>query len=75
MEEAEWAIEVMKELGVPVACTMRVGPTGDFDDVSPGDCAVRMANTGKYYPCTGRARLIRSHSSAGISFELSGNMN
>ena len=35
MEEAEWAIEVMKELGVPVACTMRVGPTGDFDDVSP----------------------------------------
>ena len=42
-----WAIEVMKELGVPVACTMRVGPTGDLANVPPGDCAVRMAKAGR----------------------------
>ena len=47
MEEAAWAIEVMKELGVPVACTMRVGPTGDFDDIPPGECAARMATAGQ----------------------------
>ncbi len=47
MEEAEWAIEVMKELGVPIACTMRMGPTGDQHDVSVGECAVRMAKAGE----------------------------
>ena len=30
MEEAEWAIEVMKEMGIPVALTMGLGPTGDI---------------------------------------------
>ena len=49
MEEAEWAIEVMKELEVPVACTMVMGPTGDLDDVSPGDCVVRMAKAVELY--------------------------
>ena len=38
----------MKELGIPVGCTMRMGPTGDMDDVSPGDCAIRMAKAGWY---------------------------
>ena len=52
MEEAEWAIEVMKELGVPVACTLRMGPTGDMQNISPGECAVRMTKAGKYCPCT-----------------------
>jgi len=46
VEEAEWAIETLKETGLPVACTMRMGPTGDIDDVAPGDCAVRMAKAG-----------------------------
>ena len=49
VKEAEWAIEVMKELGVPVACTMRVGPTGDFDDVPPGECALSMAKAGEIW--------------------------
>ena len=47
MEEAEWSIEVMKELKVPIACTMRICPAGDHDGVSPQDCAVRMAKAGK----------------------------
>ncbi len=46
IEEMEWAIEVMKEVGVPIACTMRMGPTGDKENISPGDCAVRMAQAG-----------------------------
>ena len=49
MEEAEWAIEVMKELGIPVACTMRMGPTGDMHNVLAGECAVRMAKAGECY--------------------------
>ncbi len=36
----------MKEVGVPIACTMRIGPSGDKNNVSPGDCAVRMAQAG-----------------------------
>ena len=47
VEEAEWAIEIMKELKVPVACTMRMGPTGDIHNVSPGECALRMARAGQ----------------------------
>ncbi|XP_072045944.1 betaine--homocysteine S-methyltransferase 1-like isoform X2 [Amphiura filiformis] len=46
VEEAEWAIEVMKELKKPVACTMRICTRGDWKDVKPGDCAVRMAKAG-----------------------------
>ena len=68
MEEAEWAIEVIKEMGIPVALTMGLGPTGDIHNVTPGACAVRMAKAGEL-PCsingihsitTGRARLIRT---------------
>ncbi|XP_066299970.1 betaine--homocysteine S-methyltransferase 1-like [Branchiostoma lanceolatum] len=46
VEEAEWAIEVLKGKGKPVACTLRIGPTGDDSGVSPGECAVRMAKVG-----------------------------
>ncbi|XP_072045474.1 betaine--homocysteine S-methyltransferase 1-like [Amphiura filiformis] len=46
VEEAEWAIETMKEFNKPVACTMRICTVGDMDGVSPGDCAVRMAKAG-----------------------------
>ena len=48
-EEAEWAIEVMKEMGIPVGLTMALGPTGDTHGISPGECAVRMARAGGYY--------------------------
>ena len=47
VEEAEWCIEVMKELKIPVAVTMRMGPTGDEHDVSPQECAVRLAKAGR----------------------------
>ena len=47
VEEAEWAIQAMKETKLPVACTLRMGPTGDLNNISPGECAVRMAKAGR----------------------------
>ncbi|XP_033640100.1 betaine--homocysteine S-methyltransferase 1-like isoform X1 [Asterias rubens] len=46
VEEAEWAIEVMKTLDIPVVCSMRVPPSGDEDGILPQECAVRMARAG-----------------------------
>lgn len=50
----EWAIEVCKRTGLPVAATMCIGPEGDMHGVSAEDCAVRMAKAGadigKIYP-------------------------
>ncbi|XP_072039941.1 betaine--homocysteine S-methyltransferase 1-like isoform X2 [Amphiura filiformis] len=46
VEEAEWAIEVMKEYKIPVACTMRICSTGDKDGVSTENCAIRMVKAG-----------------------------
>ncbi|XP_030842751.1 S-methylmethionine--homocysteine S-methyltransferase BHMT2 [Strongylocentrotus purpuratus] len=46
VEEAEWAVEVMAETGLPVACTMRISVIGDQVGVAPGDVAVRMAKAG-----------------------------
>ena len=46
VEEAEWAVEVMKSTGKPSAITMCIGPDGDRNDVSPGQCAVRLARAG-----------------------------
>lgn len=45
-EEAEWVVEVMKTTGKPTAITMCIGPQGDFANVSPGECAVRLARAG-----------------------------
>jgi len=45
-EEAEIAVEVMKEAHVPVAISMRMGPSGDHGDVTPGECALRLARAG-----------------------------
>ena len=42
----EWAIEVCKESGKPVAASMCIGPEGDLHGTSTGDCAVRMAKAG-----------------------------
>ena len=46
VEECEWAIEVCKEFNLPIAAMITIGPLGDFNDVSPGDCAVRMSRAG-----------------------------
>ena len=46
VEEAEWVVEVMKSTGKPTAVTMCIGPLGDYANVSPGDCAVRLARAG-----------------------------
>ncbi|KAI4816554.1 hypothetical protein KUCAC02_008877, partial [Chaenocephalus aceratus] len=42
VEEAEWAVQVLKSTGKPVAATMCIGPDGDLNGVSPGDCAVKL---------------------------------
>lgn len=42
-----WAVEVLKEVGKPVAATMCIGPEGDMHDVTPGDCAVKLVRAGK----------------------------
>ncbi len=44
--EAEWAIELALEYDRPVAATMCMGPNGDGDGNSPGECAVRLAKAG-----------------------------
>ena len=51
-EEAEWVVEVMKTTGKPTAITMCIGPQGDFINVSPGECAVRLARAGNMRHCT-----------------------
>jgi betaine-homocysteine S-methyltransferase len=45
-EEICWCVEAVKELGMPVAATMCIGPEGDVTGVSAGDCAVAMARAG-----------------------------
>lgn len=47
MEEAVWAVEVLREVGAPVAATICIGPEGDMHDVTPGECAVKLARAGK----------------------------
>lgn len=46
VEEAEWAVQVLKTTGKPVAASLCIGPDGDLNGVSPGDCAVRLVNAG-----------------------------
>lgn len=46
VEEAEWAVQVLKATGKPVAATMCIGPMGDMHGVSPGECAVRLVKAG-----------------------------
>eukprot|EP00064_Thunnus_orientalis_P004071 superscaffoldBa00000359_g4082 len=41
VEEAEWAVQVLKASGKPVAACMCIGPEGDMHGISPGECAVR----------------------------------
>uniref|UniRef100_UPI003AAADDCC betaine--homocysteine S-methyltransferase 1-like isoform X4 n=1 Tax=Centroberyx gerrardi TaxID=166262 RepID=UPI003AAADDCC len=46
VEEAEWAVQVLKETGKPVAACMCIGPDGDMHGISPGECAVRLVKAG-----------------------------
>ncbi|CAJ0927826.1 unnamed protein product [Ranitomeya imitator] len=46
VEEAVWAVEVLKEAGKAVAATLCIGPEGDLNGVCPGECAVRLARAG-----------------------------
>uniref|UniRef100_F6R5P0 Betaine--homocysteine S-methyltransferase 2 n=1 Tax=Callithrix jacchus TaxID=9483 RepID=F6R5P0_CALJA len=46
VEEAVWAVEVLKESDRPVAVTMCIGPEGDMHDLTPGECAVRLVKAG-----------------------------
>lgn len=46
VEEAEWAVHVLKTTGKPVAATLCIGPEGDLNGVSPGECAVRLVKAG-----------------------------
>ena len=46
VEEAEWAVQVLRTTGKPVAATLCIGPEGDLNGVSPGDCAVKLVKAG-----------------------------
>nr|XP_051686865.1 S-methylmethionine--homocysteine S-methyltransferase BHMT2 isoform X2 [Oryctolagus cuniculus] len=46
VEEAVWAVHVLRAAGKPVAVTMCIGPEGDMHGVSPGECAVRLVQAG-----------------------------
>ena len=48
MEEAEWAIEVMKATGKPVAMCLSIC-TADLEGVPIDECAVRIAKAGISY--------------------------
>lgn len=49
VEQAEWAAEVMKATGKPVAVCLSVSLAGDMTGVLPGECAVRVARAGKFF--------------------------
>ncbi|KAK5871371.1 hypothetical protein PBY51_004255 [Eleginops maclovinus] len=46
VEEAVWAVEVLKTSGKTVGATMCISPHGDMDGVPPGECAVRLVKAG-----------------------------
>ncbi|XP_071755821.1 betaine--homocysteine S-methyltransferase 1-like isoform X1 [Centroberyx gerrardi] len=46
VEEAVWAVEVLKTSGKPVGATLCISPQGDMHGVPPGECAVRLAKAG-----------------------------
>ncbi|KAM9821185.1 betaine--homocysteine S-methyltransferase 1-like [Neosynchiropus ocellatus] len=46
VEEAEWAVQVLKTTSKPVAATLCIGPDGDLAGVHPAECAVRLVKAG-----------------------------
>ena len=48
VEEAEWAMEVLKATGKPVAMCLNICLAGDFEGVPVEECAVRIAKAGNF---------------------------
>lgn len=46
VEEAVWAVEVLKKSGLPVCANMCINSEGDLHGVSTGDCAVKLVKAG-----------------------------
>ncbi|XP_062238094.1 betaine--homocysteine S-methyltransferase 1-like [Platichthys flesus] len=46
VEEAVWAVQVLKTSGKPVGATMCISPQGDMQGIPPGECAVRLVKAG-----------------------------
>ena len=51
VEEAVWAVEVLKTSGKTVGATLCISPHGDMKGVPPGECAVRLVKAGKQTFC------------------------
>lgn len=49
VEEAVWAVQVLKATGKPVAATLCIGPEGDMHGVSPGECAIHLVKAGMWF--------------------------
>lgn len=65
VEQAEWATEVMKATGKPVAVCLSVSLAGDMNGVLPGECAVRVARAGTWVLGT-RAFFLRATGCFGL---------
>ena len=46
-EEIEWAVEVLKETGKPVAASMCINTTADSKGVPTEECGVRLVKAGR----------------------------
>ena len=51
VEEAVWAVEVLKTSGKTVGATLCISPHGDMNGVPPGECAVRLVKAGTQTFC------------------------
>lgn len=51
VEEAVWAVEVLKTSGKTVGATLCISPHGDMKGVPPGECAVRLVKAGTQTFC------------------------
>lgn len=51
VEEAVWAVEVLKTSGKPVGATLCISPYGDMQGIPPGECAVRLVKAGTLTFC------------------------
>ena len=71
IEEMEWAIEVAKATGMPVAASMCIGPLGDLHGVSAGECAVRMARAGAHVGNQDFSKIILPFCIIGLGLSLS----
>lgn len=47
VEEAAWAVEVLKTSGKPVGASLCISPHGDRANLPPGECAVRLVKAGR----------------------------